>query len=272
MVCSDAHVPLHSVLMFKRLVVVARRLGISALAIIGDLIDHHIISKYSKRGGRMITTAESLALALMLLVQLLKYLETIEISQGNHDQRLMKLIGRAAEKRSFEHDMLSEIADADGIRFRTYNEQYIHLLKSYLEKHAPEVKDRVVYHANIALEVEGPDGLPPYRLTHPRIYSRHTPLAEKRLWSKYLQPVGGAHGHGLGLGLSPNAKHPVFQWGSMTDSIWHDYIMENDTDHPIWTMGFAAIDFKGILHLYPDNPYLMDWSDIDNEAAELEEV
>lgn len=271
LVASDAHAPSHDVQMFKRLRAVGALRGIKRLVLVGDTHDFAGLSRHRKASMKVSGALENMLSVLMLLDQLSRQFERIDITLGNHETNRVqvaveRMIATGAEGLG---DVVNYLVVHHLIN-RTYRQHTADLLKRFMEDKSPDLKNVVRWHSSSRVEIRTPEHLDNYMLCHPRIYSRHAPQAEKRLWPKYLRPVGGAHGHLFGVGLSPDGRHPVFQWGCMTQPDEHSYITDEDTDHPRWAQGFCLINEKGLIEFYVNNPYLTDWTDIDAKVEELD--
>lgn len=264
-VCSDIHVPRHVETMIERMTAVAQRDGLRTLVIGGDLIDFEEISRHRKAGAKGITARDSIIASMQLLDDLCETFDTIHVIKGNHDDRLQRTIEAAIEGRSQAQWALADI-EGEQAEALTYRARYVAIMEEWARKAGDRVRERVRWYPVPRIEIAGPAGQKPYLLVHPSIYSRLAPQAERRIWTRYVQPIIGTHGHLAGLSLSPNGEHPVLQIGCMTDPSKHLYLSENVTDHPQWVNCFATIR-SGVLRMYVDNPYLTDWGREIGEGA-----
>jgi len=260
LVLSDVHAPRHDALLLTRAMKVAKTAGIKRLIIAGDLLDFDQISRHPKQGGKMLSAAEAIAVGVKILDQLTGWFDEIIVLKGNHDARLQTLVERAAENRSEAAKTLALLAPGD--EQLEHRQRYIKILSNWITNLAPRTAPKVKFLAQPVCFLFGPPGLPHWRVTHPRAYSRHAPTVEKKLSIKFDQPVLGTHGHIFGLSITPNGKYPVCQFGCSTRPEAHYYLFENETDHPKWVQGFCTV-ISGRLKLYTNNPYLIDWSEID---------
>lgn len=262
-VISDVHAPFHDGQLLLRCMKVGKLLGLKRLVIAGDLIDFAEISRYAKQGGnKAVSAAQSIRIAIKILTNLSGWFDEIIVLKGNHDARLQALIESAAKNRTQAQQILTSLAQ-DEVEQHEYRYRYILILNSWLEHEAPALTNIVTFLPHPVCFIAGPTpAVEPWRVTHPRAYSRHAPTVEKKLSIKFDQPVLGTHGHIMGLSIAPNGKYPVCQFGCMTRSEQHLYLFENETDHPKWVRGFAAI-VSGRLRLFTDNDYLTDWTPID---------
>jgi predicted phosphodiesterase len=263
-VISDVHIPRHCPKTLTRAMKIGKIHGLKRLVIAGDLIDFNMISRHPSEGGPQLSPAEAIVLALRVLKKLSAWFGEIVILKGNHDERLQKLVMRVADKRSkdVEERILADLAE-DDVEREKHRIRYVLILRSMLEKEVPELKYKVRFLPAPMCYLRGPrPDLPPWRVTHPRSYSRHAPTVEKKLALKFDQPVLGTHGHIFGTSITPNGKYPVCQFGCSTKPESHLYLFENETDHPKWVNGVAVIQ-EGRLTTYTDNPYLTDWTVID---------
>lgn len=260
-VCSDVHIPFHNAKLLERMMKVGHLDGVTQLVIGGDLVDWHEISRHRKHSGQTPDVRGVLKKTLKVLVNLLDVFHEVWILKGNHDDRLQKLIETATESADGSNALLDTLVNPED-RKRSYRDRYRALLDDFGKRHIPEYHHRIHWLACPAVHLDGPRGLEPWRLTHPDEYSRTAPNAERKLWSKFVQPILGTHGHTMGLSVAPNGLHPVVQFGAMTSYKRHLYLSEQETSHPFWIEGFCTL-LKGRLTLYTDNPYLTDWTDID---------
>ncbi|RMF24475.1 MAG: metallophosphoesterase [Deltaproteobacteria bacterium] len=265
-VVSDLHIPKHDAELLSRMCRVARRDGLRTLIIAGDLIDFGSISRH-RAGLSSMQAVENLANSIRALEALAATFETIHVIKGNHDDRLQRLIERAVQERGRPAAVLAEL-EIEDLEALAYRERYLAVLERWTRKIAPEIKRKVRWYAIPKIAVAGPKGFAPYLVVHPAIYSRHAPMAEKRLWARYTQPIIGTHGHLWGMSVSPSGEHPVVQIGCATIPEKHYYLSERITDHPRWVRGFATIR-RGVLRCYVDLPYLVDWDEeLSDERAE----
>ena len=263
-VFSDPHVRRHDPKMLARAVKVGKREGITTLVIVGDLFDNSQTSRHRK--SKPLDANEelgSLKAGLRVLEGLATQFRRIVIPKGNHDDRYQQLIEAAWERKSSPEHVLDTLRGKD--KRATFKDEYRSLLDKALELYAPSLTDKVEWLDGPSVFIKGPKGCKPYLATHPAIYSKNPPQAEKLIWQRFGCPIIGAHGHGFGLAMSPTGEHPLFQIGCMTDYRKHEYLFEKVTGHPKWVKAFATIK-KGVVRLYVDNPYLTDWSSLDEAA------
>jgi hypothetical protein len=263
-IISDVHVGRHDPKLLLRAMKVGKIHGIRRLIIAGDLIDFNTISKHPSEGGPQLSPAQAIVLALKVLDKMAAWFNEIVVLKGNHDERLQKLVMRVADKRhkDWEEQILADLAKDDMEKYQ-HRARYVYILKRMLEDNVPHLADVVEFLPAPVCFVEGPSpDMPPWRVTHPRLYSRKAPETERRLAIKFDQPVLGTHGHIFGKSITPNGKYPVCQFGCSTKPESHLYLFENETDHPKWINGFAVVQ-EGRLTTYTDNPYLIDWTQID---------
>lgn len=254
MLISDLHVPKHCSVTLSRMMDVAEELGIRQLVVGGDLIDFENISRY-RPGEPQSHPIESIQAATMVLMSLTDQFDIIWVIKGNHDDRLQRMIEAAYIGRDRFAQYLADLTQSD-LEAHAFRERFIVVMEAWTRKLSEKLAKKVRWLAVPEIEIEGPEGYPPYRFVHPAIYSRNAPQAERRLWQRYVQPIIGTHGHIWGMSIAPNGIHPVIQIGCATDPDKHVYLSERITDHPKWVRGFASI-VDGVIQCHVMNPYLM---------------
>lgn len=273
LIASDAHAPSHDVQMFKRLRAVGALRGIKRLVLVGDTHDFASLSRHRTAYYKSASCLENMMSVLVLLSRLAEHFEHIDITMGNHETNRIQVQIERMVKAGIEGVGLTvDYLISFSLLNRSFRQQATDLLSKFMEDKAEHLRGIVRWHSSSRVEIETPPHLDNYVLCHPRLYSRHAPQAEKKLWPKHLKPVGGAHGHLFGVSLSPNGAHPVFQWGCMTHPTDHAYVTDEDTDHPYWAKGFCLINDRGIIEFFVDNPYLTDWEEVDAMARELDDA
>lgn len=254
-VVSDVHVPRHSERTCCAVVAAGQRYDVRQLLVAGDLMDFEEISAHRHMGTEGVSAVQSLLLAFEVLQGFAVQFDRIVVIKGNHDDRLQRLIEAAVEGRSRAQAILDSIERQDVVDL-SHRERYVEVLRRQLERHAPDLAGRVEWMGcpSVVLDLGGGEKL---RVTHPAIYHRKAPEAERRLAVKYEQSILGTHGHVWGASIAPNGRHLVAQFGCATDDWKHGYLFEKETDHPRWCRGFAVVQ-DGRVRLIADNPF---WAD-----------
>lgn len=254
-VVSDVHVPRHSERTCCAVVAAGQRFGVRQLLVAGDLMDFEEISSHRHMGTEGVSAVRSLTLAFEVLHGFAVQFDRIVVIKGNHDDRLQRLIEAAVEGRSRAQAILDSIERQD-VADLPYRERYVEVLRRQLERHAPDLVGRVEWLGCPSVEIVLGGG-EKLRVTHPALYNRKAPEAERRLAVKYEQSILGTHGHVWGASVAPNGRHLVAQFGCATDDWKHGYLFEKETDHPKWCRGFAVVQ-EGRVRLIADNPF---WAD-----------
>ncbi len=97
-----------------------------------------------------------------------------------------------------------------------------------------------------------------WRVSHPKSYSRRGGQVPSILADKFKCSVIGAHGHHWGIQPALNNEYVGIDTGGMFDPTRVDYIMLEDSTHPMWTPGFGIIR-NNTYYMFTDNPRLTDW-------------
>lgn len=261
-VVSDVHYPHHNDEVIEKVLAAGRRHKLKTLVIGGDYFDWDGISRHRKIKEFDSKIPEIMAGGMKLLADLCKWFEKVYIIKGNHDDRLQRLLETAIEGLNGPQKILMVLQDPkkefEGLDYR---HRFVKIMKVWTKHCEPKIANKVVWLPGPVIEIAGPKGLDPYRLTHPSIYSKNAPQAERMLWSANVQPILGTHGHIFGVSIAPNGLHPILQFGCATDNFKHLYLYESDTAHPRWVQGFCVI-VEGRVKTYTNNPYFLEWSEL----------
>jgi predicted phosphodiesterase len=257
MVMSDSHVPLHDSRAMRAIVKAGKQLRLTNLLIAGDLMDFEEISAFRQASPNAVSPAETILAALRVLDGFSQQFSRIIVLKGNHDDRLQRLMESAVAGRNKFQFLLASL-EKEELEALDYNHRYVTVLERWVADKAPRLTKLVKWSPLPQAFIAGPAGMKPWRVTHPKSYSRLAPQTERRLWQVYTQPVIGTHGHLFGMSISPNGEHPVVQIGHTSRREAVRYLAEQITDHPVWTQAFCAI-LKGRMKVWVNNPYLHDW-------------
>lgn len=223
-VSSDWHLPLIDSDIAFKMILIAKKFNIKKLAVVGDLIDFDVISRFDTK-NRNSSLKKDLDSAEDFLNLLFKWFDRIDWCFGNHDERLSKLFNFQLEPGEFGRLISDQVNK-----------------KLFISSH-PFME---LYNGGV------------WRLTHPRNFSVITARVPTRLAEKYRCSVLGAHGHHQGYCFDSSGKDVAADLGCMTDYERTHYIMFADTTHPRWNKGFAMVR-KGCYYQFSSNPKATDW-------------
>jgi len=223
-VTSDWHLPLIDADIAFKMILIAKKFNIKKLAIVGDLVDFEVISRFDHK-NRAAALEKDFKAAGKLLDILFKWFDRIDWSFGNHDERLSKLFDFQLEPSRFGRLITEQVGK-----------------KLFISSHPYMI-----------LENKGK-----WRLTHPKNFSIITARVPARLAEKYRCSVLGAHGHHLGFCFDSSGKDIAADLGCLTDYEKTHYIMFSDTTHPRWNKGFAMVR-NGCYYQFSANPKATDW-------------
>ena len=222
-VCNDLHIPFYKEKLLDKMLKVSEKFESNDLAVIGDLVDLTMISRFENTKVQQ-TLSQEFRLAARILDVLFEQFDTVYWCMGNHDVRFSKLTDG-----NFEPTDMGNIINrmVDGKRLNVI--PYRHM----------EVNDK-------------------WRLTHPGSYSRIPPQVERRLAEKFHKHIIGSHGHLFGISTDISGDYITAQVGGLVDreKVW--YRQETDTTHPEWVPGFWIIK-NDVLYPFIDHPNLTDW-------------
>lgn len=261
-VVSDIHYPAHNDEVISKVLAAGRRHKLKVLVIGGDYFDWDGISRHRKMGGLDEKVPDVMKGGMALLAKLCRWFDKVYIIKGNHDDRLQRLIEAAIEGRNGAQRILAILEDPEqAFEGLEYRHRFVKVMQTWTKHCQPNIASKVVWLPGPVIEIEGPKGMEPYRLTHPSIYSKNAPNAERQLWGTHVQPILGTHGHIFGVSVAPNGLHPILQFGCATDNYKHMYLYESDTAHPKWVQGFCVV-IGGQVKTYTKNPYFYEWSEL----------
>jgi len=223
-VTSDWHLPLIDADIAFKMILIAKKFNIKKLAIVGDLIDFEIISRFDHK-NRAAALTKDFQSAEKLLSILFEWFDRIDWSFGNHDERLSKLFNFQLEPSEFGRLITDQVGK-----------------KLFISSHPFMI-----------LENKGK-----WRLTHPKNFSIITARVPTKLADKYRCSVLGAHGHHLGFCFDSSGRDIAADLGCLTDYEKTYYVMYNDTTHPRWNKGFAMVR-NGCYYQFSANPKATDW-------------
>ena len=218
-VSSDWHLPLTNYANAARLIESAVQHGATSwLLIVGDFFNLDALSRFD---GKQKTAALEIEMeqASKLLVILLDVFDTIYLTKGNHDWRLMEKLG------------LHE-------RF----EQFIKILMPDVPR---EQLERIVVTKNDYAIVDTPEGT--WWCAHTHQYSKIPLSVPRELCDIHGMHVAAAHRHHHGITMSKGGYMAV-ELGGLFDASKTEYLRKYTTTFPKWVPGWM------ILH--EGRPYL----------------
>jgi predicted phosphodiesterase len=260
---SDVHVPYHD----PRICEYVRRVGVArdipSLVVLGDLLDNDSISSYSHEAARCRPLAADLQACMEVLLGWAQAYEHIWVVQGNHDDRLQRLIEKAASSRTGFQRLLESLSeDHDEIEAMPYRQRYARTLTEFMERAAPDLRGRVTWLTVPLIEIEGPPDGKPILAVHQATYSRNAPQEARKLWERHVQTIITSHTHHSGMMVAPDGEHLLVNAGCATHERHHRYLHERVRGGPAWSRGFGAV-VDGRVELYLDNPYCNRWAEVD---------
>jgi hypothetical protein len=265
LISSDDHVHKHSPAKLERVCRVAVVNRIRTLVLAGDFVDFEELSSHRRSAGKVVSAGQSIGAAAAVLNALAAVFDRIVWIRGNHEDRLMRLIEAAVATRSPAQALLLDL-EFDELEALDFRARYQMLLERWLAKYAPEAAPKVEVSAHAVARIAGPSGLPEWAVLHQKNGSRRPPYEGLNFWQKLGCPVLMTHTHLFGMTLAPNGLHPIVQIGCGTEERNQHYPGLAPTGYPNWVLGFAMIR-NGRLSLFPDNPYLTDWEDLQRAYA-----
>jgi predicted phosphodiesterase len=212
LVTSDFHLPYYHQGLANIMLKAARDAGIRQMLIAGDLFNLGYLSTFRQYYEMLGENLDNdLAMGKELFQALLRQMDWVVLLPGNHDERLQKAL---ADKVSYKKAVELFIPDNLQSKVQTSPLPYVW--------------------------VDTPRG--PFRVTHPKSYSR-VPLAVPRsLAEKYHANVISAHGHHFAVGTSASGQYVVAESGGLFDVDRIDYrFLAGDTTHPEWAKGFLLL-------------------------------
>ena len=223
-IASDWHVPYFSAALTERLCQIAEAWKIRQLLIPGDLVSFNAYSRFDKI-DRLDAVEKDKDAASALLKILFRTFDTIYWTLGNHDKRVLRMLAYGFDLADFGRILTKEAAAGQRL---------------ICSGHGYSVVNKT------------------WRVTHPKSYSRDGGKVPAKLADKFRMSVIGAHGHHMGIQTSANKADVGIDLGGMFDPTMIDYIMQEDSTHPMWTPGFGVIR-NNCYYMFTDNPRLTDW-------------
>jgi hypothetical protein len=219
---GDWELPYLSPAIFQQMLKQARRLKIKNLMVAGDVFEFERLGPFAAVVPvPHPMTEEKVALALM--DEVLDWFEDVRCILGNHDSRCIKALEGAVQPEDIMAALCSKLGGDPHVHWSVYG------------------------HCVIESETG------PWRITHPKNYSR-TPMAVgRKLAAKYLQHIVGFHAHATSIGFDESGRYIVAGVGCMADVTKLPYHMLVDSTHPQMNQGFAALK-HGRLSVYSDHP------------------
>ena len=261
--CSDVHVPAHDPWLCDNVRKVGIYREIDTLIVLGDLLDNENISSYSQSAAKTMPLAEQILRALQVLAGWATHYRKIYVVQGNHDDRIMRVIEAASKGRTYWQKILDSLdEDFDGIENMPYRQRYVHTLTEFMDRNAPALSDTVTWLPLPLVYAEGPSGGKPILMVHPAVYSRNAPHEALNIWQREVSTVISSHTHGAGLRVAPDGVELLVNAGCMTHAKHHRYLHERIKGGPAWARGFGAIR-QGRIELWMDNIYAERWDELE---------
>ncbi len=212
-VTSDWHLPYFSRRMMVALVETARRMDVRRLLIAGDLFDFTYLSDYVVYADDRATSIErDIAMVRDLFGRLVpEHFDEVFIIPGNHDRRLSKAL-----------------REKIGV---------VPLFKLF----TPEaLQPRIT--AGIFPTVEIESGGEPFRVVHPKSFSKDPTKVASQLTLIHRCHVISAHGHHFGMVVGPDGHHLAIDSGGLFDPRRINYLyFGGDTTHGKWAGGFVIV-------------------------------
>jgi hypothetical protein len=224
-ICADLHMPKVHIDMFKKLIKIADiyMKPPRTIVIAGDLFDFSALSKFDliDKDENVDRDFNSGRVGLNILA---KYFDTIVYAMGNHDIRFMKKLEWFISVDEFAYGLLSSN------------------------------KLKITPYPCLDVTSGGVD----FHVTHPSNYSRvgNVPVS---LAAIHRKPVLSFHGHLFHMRTEPSGQDFGYDVGCMTDRTKHLYTKVRETNHPIWTAGFALLRNGSVLP-FTDNPKITNWN------------
>jgi len=264
---SDVHVPLHDVELCERVGRVGAIHGIETLVVLGDLHDFEHISSYGQLAERTPTLARSIRQTLLVLEGWARVFKRIVVVKGNHDDRLQRLIEKAATGKSAAQRRLESLLR--DVSEEPYHKRYVETLAAFTAEHAPQLVERVEWLPLPLCWAKGPEGQKPILMAHQANYSRNGAHEARKLWERHTCSVITSHTHHAGVLTAPDGQHILCNAGCLTHERYHRYLHERVRGGPAWDRGFGMIK-GGRISLFLDNDFWgPSWDEVDDEFDAL---
>jgi hypothetical protein len=219
MIIGDVHAPTTDFEFAMRVIDVGERLGIKRLLIGGDMLNQDVFSVHPKSSEAIPWETEAAA-ARALITCWLDYFEEIVWTSGNHERRFEKWVWGAMN---------------------------IQDLKQIIYPDSRITVSRFGY-----CTIDTPRG--PWRVTHPKNYSRIPLRTVNALSAKHNCHIWGFHEHHLGITWNSAGRHLVVNGGGLFDPDMLEYVVLDDSTMPRMAKGFGAL-LDGFPYLYGDEPF-----------------
>ncbi len=203
---SDVHVPFWHRGLFDKMYGIAKKFKIPTLGINGDFLNLDSFSHWVTGFRGVEATESEFESASYVLLKALEVFDKIYITQGNHEDRLMKILqGQVTAKRFF----------------RMINDQ---------------IGKRIIVDDYPFFDV-GKD----YRVVHPQQYSGMGGRTPAKLADKLQKHIISGHNHHWGIQFSQNGKWMGIDQGMGGDPEMINYHAMSVTTNPEWQNGFTMI-------------------------------
>jgi hypothetical protein len=217
-ITADWHIPLTDFGLVNEFLDHAVDIGATNwLGIAGDFWNQDFFSQFDFKQKSASFDRELFA-GSEVIRRVLQVFDCVVLSYGNHDARLLKTVGYAAD-------------------FVTTMEWLFHDL-------TPEEKGKLFFSNLDYFEVDTPRGK--YRLCHPKAYSSQPLSNGRKLASKYLCHVVTGHSHHTALGHDVSGQFTVAEIGGFFDASKTQYL-QRSTAFPNWQNGYGFINTEGHL-------------------------
>lgn len=223
MVVGDVHVPVTDYDFAQLVVRVAEHFNIRGLIIAGDFFNMDMFSSYPKDQA-MVSWEQEREAGKVLLLQWLEWFSEIYTLMGNHDRRVIRFV----EGQFDENDIYGMLVTSSKL---------VHSHFGWCEVRSNGV---------------------PWRITHPRNYSRNQLVTASELALKHKSNIVSFHEHHAGKGWDKYNRYVVINGGILADQSKMGYVTLDDGNNPIMKKGFAMIK-DGVGEIFSTEPYT-DWS------------
>lgn len=229
MVCSDLHVPYHSMSAVEHMCDTASLFNVTKLVIAGDLLHVDSLSRFEQYQPE-ISLHDELREACSLLDFLESTFEAIVVIPGNHDQRVAKALS--------------------SLKNSTKGEKALSIIKGLLNQSGPtdvgELATSVLSHYLSSSRVTVhplPDLLlnDTWLIMHPGTASRSAPSQERKMAHKWRHSILMGHSHLFGIGFDDSATDVAFNIGCMSLDEHFYYKRERPSSYPKPVLGYCAI-------------------------------
>lgn len=200
---ADWHSPITSMKWLTRLLKVSHKLKIRDVAIVGDLMDNHHLSKYLSK-DHSYSWDDELDLTLQLITRLLEEFDDVWWCYGNHEDRVP-----AAMKGC---DPLTTMV-----------------------KHIASTLPGKMHMSHQAAMYLGEDWL----LVHPKMFSRDGAKTAVDIAAIQHKNVATGHGHHFGMKMDISGKYVGLDLGGLFEADKTSYLFDTGmTNMPNWQPGF----------------------------------